>query len=111
MAKFKIERVIHNCADCVWSKQFVEENGNTEFLLICNWFNNQPEAVAEEDKAFIIEVTNINEKTKKPVYNIKFSEKVWDALYPKGKEMSQLVSDIKANGLNISNATDFGIPH
>lgn len=54
MAKFKIERVIHNCADCVWSKQFVEENGNTEFLLICNWFNNQPEAVAEEDKAFII---------------------------------------------------------
>lgn len=51
---FKIERIIHNCADCMWSKQFIEENGNTEYLLVCNWFANQPEESNIEDNAFII---------------------------------------------------------
>lgn len=57
MAMFKIERVIHNCADCIWSKQFVEENGNTQFILICNWFENQ-NSEDIEDRAFIVSKSN-----------------------------------------------------
>lgn len=39
----------------MWSKQFQEENGNTEYILICNWFAQQfSESETLEDKAFLL---------------------------------------------------------
>lgn len=33
----KIESVVTDCTDCRYSKQYVEDCGNTSFVLICNY--------------------------------------------------------------------------
>ncbi|MGP2571120.1 hypothetical protein ACT4R9_10055 [Ornithobacterium rhinotracheale] len=41
----KIEKIIENCTDCRFSKEFQEMDGNTDFVLVCT---------KSEEKSFLI---------------------------------------------------------
>ena len=33
----KIMKIINSCTDCEFSKEYQELNGNTSFVLVCNY--------------------------------------------------------------------------
>ncbi|MDQ8748367.1 MULTISPECIES: hypothetical protein [Elizabethkingia] len=45
----KIMKVIENCCDCEFSKEYQELNGNTSFVLICNYEKSFDDGAVEKN--------------------------------------------------------------
>ncbi|MCT4157031.1 hypothetical protein HZP35_19020 [Elizabethkingia anophelis] len=49
----KIMKVIENCCDCEFSKEYQELNGNTSFVLICNYEKSFDDGAVEKNPFLI----------------------------------------------------------
>ena len=53
----KIQEVISNCIDCKFAKQFVEDGGNTDYVLVCTKKDDEVDKEDAEEvynKVFLI---------------------------------------------------------
>ncbi|MCT4143016.1 hypothetical protein HZP33_19020 [Elizabethkingia anophelis] len=46
-------KVIENCCDCEFSKEYQELNGNTSFVLICNYEKSFDDGAVEKNPFLI----------------------------------------------------------